>query len=759
VRIPVVPRRAPVSASAVLVAPLLLLAPGALAAQSVPSGPGAPDVASLPVVHRLSSSIVLDGVVDEPAWDLVPPVPLFQHIPTVGGPMTERTELRIAHDDDYVYLAARNYLRDASTLSETTYKRDSWSDEDDQVALMLDTFDDSENGVAFVLYPTGARIDASVRNDARTMASVNVDWNTFWDGAVSRDEEGWYAEMRIPISSLSFETDAEGRVRMGVIAYRYIARNGELQVFPAVPPDWGFWSFVKPSKAERMIFDGLERRRPFYVTPYVLGGLVQRHELDESGTRYIRSSDTRREIGGDVKFGLSSNATLDVTVNTDFAQVEADDQQVNLTRFSLFFPEKRQFFLERIGNFAFDFDGSNQLFYSRRIGLRGGEQVPLLGGLRMVARAGSTDLGGLLMRSRRIGDTPAESFGVMRFKRQLLNDNSYIGQIATLRLDDERIYNLALGIDARINTFGDDYLTFALAKTLESDGVNFQTTWDNARVWAEWRNTREVGLAYNVGFAHSGAEYRPGLGFESRRDYTAMTAGSTFRWRPGEESRIREQGFVLASTTYLRNEDHSLESGSLDLSYSATLRSNHVFRTGMTASEEDLRERFELSDEAWVPAGRYRALEGRIGYTMPTRYPLRSNVDVSVGRFLDGTRRSVSLSPFWTPTPRLKVTGAYVWNHITFGARDQVFTAHVARVQPELMFDTRVSVSALAQYNSAAADFSVNARLRINPREGTDFYLVFSESLRTDQFGFLVPVPPRSRGRTLLLKYSRTLFP
>jgi hypothetical protein len=712
------------------------------------------------LVHRLDGPVVLDGVVNEAAWDAVAPLPLYQHGPVVGGPLTERTELLLGHDENYVYMAARNYMRDPSSLSETTYKRDSWSDEDDQIGLILDTFDDSENAVAFVLYATGARIDASIRNDARTMASVNVDWNTFWDGSVTRDAEGWYAEMRVPLSSLNFETDAQGRVRMGVLLYRFIARTGEHQMFPAVPPNWGFWSFAKPSKGARVDFDGLDRRRPLYVTPYALGGLSHRYALNDAESRYDRRSETQREIGGDVKYGLSSNVTLDLTLNTDFAQVEADNQQVNLTRYSLFFPEKRQFFLERTGNFSFDFDGSNQLFYSRRIGLRGGEPVPLLGGARINARAGSTDLGALVMRSRSVADDPAETFGVLRLKRQVLNANSYLGHISTVRMDSDGAYNMALGLDARVNAFGDDYLTVALGKTLESDGVNFETALDNARVWAEWRNTRAIGLAYDLGFAYAGGEYRPGLGFESRRNYKAVTGGGAYRWRPeeGSESRVSEQGVVLTGAAYLRNADNSLESGSLDLSYNLALTSNQVFTVGVRGTDDDLTETFELSDEAWVPAGRYRGLEGRVNYTMPSRYPVRSNVVVRAGRFFDGTRWSVLLSPFWTPSPRFKVTGAYEANRITFDARDQTFTAHVARMQTEFMLDTRVTLSSLVQYNSAADDFSVNARLRINPREGRDLYLVYSESLRTD-LGMSAVVPPRSRGRTLLIKYSQTLFP
>ena len=328
-----------------------------------------------------------------------------------------------------------------------------------------------------------------------------------------------------------------------------------------------------------------------------------------------------------------------------------------------------------------------------------------------------------------------------------------------VRLIDLEHARSGVPVDAKLEHVGTGVMTGDIELPAGTDElIPRHRSVEDAFLAVEWRNTRAIGLAYNVGFARSGPEYRPGLGFESRRDFTAVTAGAGFGWRPGDESAVSSQGFTLAAATYLRNGDSTLESGNIDISYSLGLRSNHFFSAGLTASEDDLTQPFDLSDDAGVPIGRYRAVEGRVGYTMPIRYPLRTNVNASLGGFFDGTRRALTLSPFWTPTPRFKLTGTYQLNHITFDARDQTFIAHVARAQTELMFDTRISLSGLLQYNSAADDFSVNARLRINPREGTDLYLVYSESLLTD-LGSAAILPPRSRGRTLLVKFSRTLFP
>lgn len=278
----------------------------------------------------------------------------------------------MGYTEGYLYAACRCY--DPGTPLAPSFKRDyaGWSDSSQ---------------------------DLAVRDDATGDYPLDVDWNTFWDVEVAQNDEGWFAEMRIPISSLRFEPDERGRVVMGLVAMRFIPRNSEVATFPATPANWGTFSHMTPSRARKVVFEGLEPQTPLRVTPYALGGAGQQSVLKASGTAYGLETEPTYDVGLDVKYGLTSNLTLDLTLNTDFAQVEADNQQVNLTRFSLFFPEKRRFFLERSSNFAFNFGAPNRLFYSRRIGVHACEQVRILGGARVVGRSGRWDVGLLNMQT------------------------------------------------------------------------------------------------------------------------------------------------------------------------------------------------------------------------------------------------------------------------------------------------------------------------------------------------------------------------
>ena len=347
-------------------------------------------------------------------------------------------------------------------------KRDRSGLTNDQFGIILDTFNDKENGLYFFTTSTGVRLDAAISNDATGTPPFNISWNTFWDAAGTQNEDGWFAEMRIPFSSLRFQ-DRDGTVTLGLLAYRWIARKNEIAVFPAIPPKWGFHSLIKPSQAREVVLEGIRSTRPLYVTPYGLGGIGQSHVLDAEANGYERDDQPAADMGLDVKYGLASTLTLDVTVNTDFAQVEADDQQVNLTRFSLFFPEKRLFFQERASVFDFRTGESDNLFYSRRIGIADGEVVPVYGGARLIGRLGDWDLGLLNMQTRANAAARSENFGVLRLRRRILNENSYVGGIATTRLAAEG-HNVAYGLDGVLRLFGQDLPYLQLGPVVRRPG-------------------------------------------------------------------------------------------------------------------------------------------------------------------------------------------------------------------------------------------------------------------------------------------------
>ena len=291
------------------------------------------------VIQRMESGIVFDGMPDEASWESVEPFPLISHLPVFGNPPSEKSIVKMGYDDQYVYVGALLYVSNPEYVRAIGKKRDMNSMTCDWFGVCLDTYNDNENALLFFTNPLGLRWDASVKNDAMpTMDQMpmNMDWNTFLEVKTQYDEKGWYLEMKIPISSLRFQ-ELDGITVMGLSFFRWIPAKDEGDVFPAISTEWGPTSNLKPSLFEEVEFHGLHPKKPLHISPYVLTAFEQEHELNAHETAYDYSQKYKVEPGLDVKYGINSNTVLDLTVNTDFAQVEADDQQFNLSRFSLFF--------------------------------------------------------------------------------------------------------------------------------------------------------------------------------------------------------------------------------------------------------------------------------------------------------------------------------------------------------------------------------------------------------------------------------------
>ena len=399
-------------------------------------------------IKRLDGTIEFDGMPFEEAWEAVEPFPMTQQLPNYGAEPTERTEVRITYDDEYIYLGGRLYDSDPEGIHPATYQRDRRGLAGDWMIMTLDPHNDKENSLLFGTSPAGNRTDVWFANDTEGDRPVNADWNAFWDAQVGRNDEGWFAEVRVPFSTLRFEPDEEGRVVMGMILFRWIARKQEVHLFPAIPPNWQ-WANYKASQAQEVVFRDIEPERQVYVTPYVLGGTERRMELLSDGGAYVHSNHPSYEMGVDAKVGVAGHLTLDLTLNTDFAQAEVDDQQVNLSRFSLFFPEKRQFFQEQRGAFDFSTGQVDRVFHSRRIGLQRGEPVRIYGGARLVGRSGPWELGLLNMQTAATDVRSSENMGAYRVRRRVLNRYSHLGAIVTNRITEEGDINAVFGADGQ----------------------------------------------------------------------------------------------------------------------------------------------------------------------------------------------------------------------------------------------------------------------------------------------------------------------
>ncbi len=718
------------------------------------------NTADLIVLQRIESPITLDGQIDEPGWEKIKPFTIIQHAPHFGAEPTEKTVVLVAHDDEYLYLAGRLYDSEPSKIMGATKQRDTAAAATDFFGIVIDCFCDKENGLAFFTTPTGLRWDATIANDGVTERDnempFGLSWDTFWDVAVSRSEEGWFAEFRIPFSSLRFQ-DEEGRVVMGIIIWRWIARKNEIHVFPSISPDSGAWSIVKPSLSQEVVMEEVRPKKPLYITPYVLGGHGRAYELSDAETEYLREDDPVLEAGLDIKYGITSNFTADITVNTDFAQVEADDVQVNLTRFSLFFPEKRRFFLERASTFEFRFGGPNRLFYSRRIGINEDtdDMVRIYGGARLVGRVGGWDLGFLNMQTAKVEGLPSENFGVLRIRRRLFNPFSYVGGMVTSRIGMDGRYNVAYGLDGIFRVFGNDYLTVNWAQTFENDVSNTFLSLVPAKFRFSWERRTLKGAGYNLSLSRVGEDYNPGLGFEMRENYTRFGNRLFYAWIPSAESFLRLHQVFLGGFLFLRNSDRTIESAELGPGWKFETNSGWGGSIQPKVYVENLAEDFELTDDVKVPPGEYTfyGVEGNLITPMGRTLALMPNF--KIGSFYDGWRISAGTIYFLNLSSTWQLSGFYEFNRVEFPDRDQAFTAHIARLKILATFTTKLSASAFIQYNGAEDVVVANIRFRYNPREGNDFYLVYNHGINTNRYrGF--PHRPFTDNRAIMIKYTYT---
>lgn len=711
---------------------------------------------------RIKGKVKLDGLSNEAAWEGITPFKMVMQIPDFGKTPSERTEVLAAYDDDYLYIAGRLYDREPGKIQVATKKRDDLGVGSDWFTVVIDTFNDKENALAFCTTPVGLRTDFSIFNDAQGVFPINVSWNTFWDVATVKNEEGWFAEMRIPFSSLRFQ-DKDGRVTMGMIVWRWIAHNYEFDVHPPISSEWGEFSLFKPSKAREVVLKGVRSRRNLYLAPYVLGGREQVYELNDEETAYRDTGAPSVEAGLDIKYGITSNLTLDVTLNTDFAQVEADDEQVNLTRFSLFFPEKRLFFQERSSIFDFNLGGANRLFYSRQIGIYDDRPVRIYGGARLVGRVGNWDLGAMSMQTSAVTDQVSENFSVMRLRRQVLNTNSYVGAMVTSRLGADGAYNIAYGLDGIFRVFGSDYLTVNWAQTFDDEAENTALSLDPSFVFLSWQRRTTKGLFYDFTYSRCGSAYNPEMGFQDREDYTHLAGVLQYGWIPGEKSTLLNHNIAFGGMVYRANSDNTLETSEVGAAYTYSLKSGFFGNISLKHSYEHVTEGFSFNEEDEdeverdpdVPIGTYRffAVEGMAATPQNMRFGLMTTF--YAGTFYDGTRLTVDVTPRWSVSASLELSGTFQYNRINFKDRGKHINAHIARLRALAMFSTKLSASAFVQYNGADDRVTANFRLRYNPREGNDFYLVYNEGLNLDRLRE-TPSLPRSAHRTIMLKYTHT---
>ena len=706
------------------------------------------------VVSKISSNFVFDGKVEEGEWNDIDEVDLTVQTPVYHGDPSQRTVIKLGYDENYIYLSGAMYDDEPSKILANNKLRDGGDKSTEWFGFVIDSYNDKQNALGFFTTPTGSRFDAAILNDANGRNPMNLSWNNFWDVKTNVTDEGWFAEMRIPFSSLQYQV-VEGKVHMGITIWRYIARNNELQISPDISPDMGEMGGFRPSLAKEYVFENIIQKKPFYVTPYVLGGYSTINELNATESAYASDNKFVGNIGLDVKYGITNNYTLDLSVNTDFAQVEADDQQINLTRFSLFFPEKRLFFQERSGIFDFGFGQRNNLFYSRRIGIDDENTIPILGGARLTGRSGGLDVGVISMQTQKTDEFLSNNYSVLRLKKQVINENSQVGFLFTNNADTDGFTNSVYGFDASIRMFRDDFLTLKFAQAVTSDTETNLLSEDPSLFWISMSNRSQRGLSYGASLSRLGKDFDSKIGFIERLDYTRQGTRLQYFWYPDKDSPLFLHGPSVRGVSFWENEGNTYNSCAYTAGYQWQWKNGMSMEIGTRIQYDDITEEFDLADIAIVPVDQYLYQSYRMEFGLPTGKPFNLEGELSTGTFYDGYRNSIMLSPIYNVSSSLGLSGSYEFNDVSFSTRNESFIAHVARVKAQLMFSTKFSISSFIQYNSLDKLFLGNIRLRYNPKEGNDLFIVYNSDLNQNKDIFN-PRLPMTNQSSILLKYSYT---
>ncbi|MGD8698603.1 MAG: DUF5916 domain-containing protein, partial [Gemmatimonadales bacterium] len=580
------------------------------------------------------------------------------------------------------------------------------------IEVILDSFRDRRNAYYFATNPRGVLVDGLITDESE---DIDLNWDAVWDVRATTTTEGWTAEFEIPLRSIRFPA-RDGRQTWGFNVQRVVARKNEQSL-------WTSWSrdnqgLNRVSRAGELTgLESLPGGLDLYIKPYVLG---------EAGRDYIEEPDGDvawdGAIGLDAKLGLASGQVLDLTINTDFAQVEADDEQVDLTRFNLFFPEKREFFLENAGIFEFGSAGFRVpdilLFFSRRIGLAEGQTVPILGGGRFTGRAGRQTLGFLNVVTGKEEDlgAPVTNFTVGRIKRDV-GQRSYVGGIVTSRLEEGGVSNVAGGVDWNFWFTGQMVLEGFYARTSDSgpggEDYSLKATLDYTGDWLGWR------------FEHLeiGPEMLPGIGFIRRHDIATTSGSIRFTPRPPinglRKIDIRNSFDYIASVSTRGLLDRRWE-----IDISPELDSGDEGGVELVYEFQRLDSEFELAPDVIVPPGDYETwtVDFELG-TSPAR-PVSLELGGGFGGFWGGERWGAGAEIAFN-SPHIGFALSY--DHNDVDVPDGAFTTDLVRGRLKLAANTRLFGNALLQYNSQSGSFSANLRIDWIHRPGSDLFIVFNE--------------------------------
>jgi hypothetical protein len=708
-------------------------APSVAQTQDHQHEPGSQDVdarSERPVLRavKIDKAPKIDGVLDEPAWETVPKVDRFtQQEPRIGEPATERTEVGVAYDSRHIYISVHAYDSDPSAIVATEMRRDSdrLMDEDN-FQVLLDTFHDLRNGYVFVTTPLGAKLEEQIADEGEgggrgTNSNINRNWDGVWEAAARVTGDGWTAEISIPTTTLRF-VPKDDQV-WGINFQRNIRRKNEQVFWAPIPKAYGLTrvSLAGQVTGLKSLSQGADTR----LKPFVVGGVRDRRTSPTIG-----GSTAVRDIGLDARYGVTPGVNLDLTVNTDFAQVEVDEQQVNLTRFNLLFPEKRDFFLENAGLFQMGTGTAftsttveTDLFFTRRIGLSDdGQPIPILAGARLAGKSGKHNVGVLDIQTDDYFTRPGENFLVGRYSHDVLS-RSRVGALFVNKESSggSSRYNRTMGLDANLAVGANLQINSFLAKTA-TPGRNGDDMSFYGRIayrdpaWNLWVNYLDVQDNFNaeVGFVQR-------TGVKTTKAYISRTP------RPGKWNvRVMDPMFVFTYITDQQNRmigrtQHFMTSASFDDGSFA----NVIYQKNLDVLDAP----FQIQPGVRIPIGMYRFDEWNLTYNTNPSKRVYERFTFSPSEFYGGTRRQVNASIGVRATSQLSAELQYNRNDVDmpYGA----FLVNLGILRVDYAPSPRASIRTLTQYNSSTHEFTSSVRFNWVYRPGSDLYIVYNGLQRT----------------------------
>ncbi len=740
--------------------------PGGLAGQGLSPqaeptvGSGTVEAAARAI--RIDTPPVIDGQLDDAVWESVPAMAGFtQREPMDGRPASEPTEVRVAFDRDALYVGVWAYDSQAGGIVPGEAIRDYEVQDSDAVLLVLDTYRDEQNGFVFGTTPAGIEYDGQIANQGsgggfflggggggnrrRFQAGAGGGFNKNWDGSwtvvTSRDSRGWYAEFRIPFSTLRYGSDNQV---WGFNVARRVRRLNEESFWAPVPREFNLYRLDFAGELE-----GIEPpfRRLATVTPYVLGSTARDYEAGE--TEF--GSDA--EFGGEAKVQVTQGLTLDLTVNTDFAQVEVDDQQVNLTRFSLLFPEKRPFFLENAGLFTVGAGGAD-LFFSRRIGIADGTPVPIQGGGRLSGKLAGLNVGLLHIRTDELTDgqnlvQPSNAYSVVRLAKELPSRSRVGGLFVERNGAGDGDVNRTYAMDGRLG-IGDAFTLSSFYGSTETPGLQGRTdAWD---VTAGWTSHS---VRANATVQEIGENFNPEVGFLPRSGHRYYQLFGMYYIRP--ESGLREIRPHVSYFTFRSRKSELTrgfeESGRWHIDTHWQWPNGTELHTGTNWTREGLTNPFTIpGTDVTVAPGTYDGWEAVIVFNTNRSAKLALDSRWTVGSFLSGDRRGTDATLTLRPNERLSTSLRFSYNDVDLAEGE--FATTLAGVNFGYFFTPRVYVQSLIQYSDQIDTWSANVRFGWLNTAGTGLFIVYNETQGIDDLSRGIE---RSGplGRSLILKFTR----